>query len=76
MTRSLCTIARDIRSDWKNVNYAAAPYLDAMSCLGPITDAYGFDSGRNVVCYFLSNASQWRGETARAIKAELKEMLK
>jgi hypothetical protein len=47
-----------------------------MSCLGPITDTYGLDSGIIVVSYFLSNASQWRGETARAIKAELKEMLK
>jgi hypothetical protein len=29
-----------------------------------------------VVAYFLSNASSYRGETARKVKAELKAMLK
>jgi len=29
-----------------------------------------------IVRYFLSNATTWRGETARRIKAELKQMLK
>jgi hypothetical protein len=28
------------------------------------------------VRYFLANATSWKGETARAIKAELKAMLK
>jgi hypothetical protein len=28
------------------------------------------------VLYFLSNASSWRGEVAKAIKAELKAMVK
>jgi len=28
------------------------------------------------VRYFLSNATTWRGDTARRIKAELKEMLR
>jgi len=29
-SRPLHAIARDIRADWKPVNYAAVPYLDAM----------------------------------------------
>jgi len=34
------------------------------------------DSGDSIVRYFLSNASTWRGETARRVKKELNAMLK
>lgn len=74
MTRPLHEIAREIRSDWKKVNYAAVPYLEAMGTLNSIEDNYIFDSGRSVVLYFLSNASSWRGDVARRIKKELKGM--
>jgi hypothetical protein len=74
--RALSAIARDIRADWKPVNYAAKPYLDAMSTLDNINDKYMFDSGRSIVLYFLANASSWRGDKARAIKSELKSMTK
>ena len=74
--RSLSTIAREIKRDWKNVNYAAKPYLDTMLSLNNVNDNYMFDSGVSVVLYFLSNASTWRGETAKRIKAELKAMVK
>jgi len=75
MARSLSTIAADIRTDWKKVNYAAEPYLDAMFRLDGIDSRYYEDDARSIVRYFLSNASLWRGDTARQIKAELKEML-
>jgi hypothetical protein len=74
--RPLYEIAAEIRKDWKNVSPYAAPYLNAMSCLETISENYGFDSGRSIVSYFLANAGSWRGETAKRIKAELKEMLK
>ena len=74
--RSLREIARDIRRDWRPVNYAAKPYLDAMGSLGSITDNYDQDSGASIVAYFLSNATSWRGDVAKQIKAELKAMLK
>jgi hypothetical protein len=74
--RSLSTIAREVRKDWAKVNYAAEPYLAAMAQLNSINDPYYQDSGRSIVMYFLGNASSWRGETAKAIKAELKGMLK
>lgn len=74
--RPLYTIAADIRRDWKNVNYAAKPYLEAMSGLDAISDQFGMDSGHGIVAYFLGNASSWRGDKAKAIKAELKAMLK
>jgi hypothetical protein len=74
--RPLYEIAQDIRRDWgANVNYAAKPYLDAMRELTSITDQYYEDSAKSIVAYFLSNASSWRGETAKAIKAELKALL-
>lgn len=74
--RSLDTIAREIRADWKNVYFGAEPYLRAMAMLDGMDSYYYEDSARNVVRYFLSNAGTWRGATARRIKAELKEMLK
>lgn len=69
-------LAREIRRDWKNVNYAARPYLDAMAGLVEITGSYGHDSGTSIVRYFLANATGWRGQKAREIKAELKRRLK
>jgi hypothetical protein len=74
--RPLHLIASDIRKDWKNVNYGAKPYLSAMASLESINSMYGYDSAKSVVMYFLSNASAWRGDTAKAIKAELKAMIK
>lgn len=74
--RSLSEIASEIYSDWKNANFAAKPYLQAMRNLNSVNDNYYFDSGKDMVIYFLSNANTWRGETARRIKKELKEMIK
>jgi len=76
--RSISTIAREIEADWskigKGVNYAAKPYLNAMKSLDKVSDDYGADTGKSVVLYFLSNASSYRGETAKRLKAELKAM--
>jgi len=74
--RSLSTIAREIRTTWPNVDYAAKPYLDAMSTLNSIKDPYLCDTASSIVAYFLSNASTWRGEDAKRIKSELRGMLK
>ena len=74
--RTINQIASEIENSWANVNYAARPYLDAMHTLTNINDNYMYDSARSVVLYFLSNASSWRGDKAKAIKAELKAMLK
>lgn len=76
MARPLYEIAREIRKTWTKVSPYAEPYLEAMQSLNTINDNYYFDSGKSIVLYFLSNANTWRGEDARRIKAELKEMLK
>jgi len=75
MARPLYEIASEIRKDWKKVNYAAVPYLDAMRDLNSVADNYYADSGKSVVAYFLANANSWRGDVARRVKAELKGML-
>jgi len=73
--RTLHEIANEISLNWKKPHFAAVPYLKAMAALGTIEERYGAESGRSIVLYFLGNAKTWRGETARRVKAELKEML-
>jgi hypothetical protein len=46
-----------------------------MRHINGIGDKYYADDASSVVRYFLANATAWRGDTARAIKAELKAML-
>ena len=80
--RPLYIIAREILDEihgehWKAPSRAyAKPYATAMLQLSSIEDYYGTDSARSVVLYFLSNAGTWKGETARRIKTELREILK
>ena len=74
--RPLYLIAAEIRADWKKPYFGAVPYLSAMSTLSDIRDNYIYDDGKSIVLYFLSNATTWRGETARRVKAELKELCK
>lgn len=73
--QSISTIAREISRDWKNVNYAAKPYLQAMRSLDSASDSFGYDSAKSVVAYFLANASGYRGEAAKAHKAALKAIV-
>ena len=75
MARPLYEIAREIRKAWTKVSPCAEPYLEAMQSLDSINDNYYYDSGKSIVLYFLGNAITWRGEDARRIKAELKEMV-
>jgi hypothetical protein len=77
--RSLSTIAGEIMgSPWyrSNASIYARDYIQAMQLLNKITDQYFADSAESVVRYALSNLSTWRGDQARAIKAELKDLLK
>lgn len=74
--RLIKDIAWDINKEWKNVNYAAKPYLEAMSELEFINDSYYNDTANYIILYFLSNASSFRGERAKLLKLELKQLLK
>lgn len=76
MPRPIYQIAENIWHDWKKPYFGAIPYIAAMRSLDKITDNYVADSGRSIVLYFLSNSNTWRGETAKRIKSELKQLLR
>lgn len=73
--RPLFVIADEVSLCWKKPYFGAVPYLEAMKALSVPDDKFGFDSGKEIVLYFLANASGWRGEDARRIKAELKAIV-
>ena len=70
------TIISDLKTQGKSIPSAAAPYLLAMRTMGSINENYGADSGASIVAYLLSNLASYKGETAKAIKAELKSRMK
>jgi len=74
--RNLRDIAKEIRGDWKRINNGAArEALECMETMGDIKEPFGTDpNGYGVVGSFLSNSMGWRGEKARGIKKELREM--
>ena len=74
--RKLHEIALEVERCWERPYFGAVPYLNAMKSLHTVCDNYGMDSGRSIVYYFLANAATWRGENARRIKQELKNLLK
>lgn len=74
--RTIRAIAQDIKTEWKKVYFGAVPYLDAMLSLNDKTSNFYGDSAETIVIYFLSNASTFRGERAKELKAELKQIIK
>lgn len=75
MPRPIYEIAQEIREKWAKISPYAAPYLDAMDQLDSINDNYYFDSAKSVVLYFLANAQSFKGEDARRLKKELKDLI-
>jgi peptidoglycan hydrolase-like protein with peptidoglycan-binding domain len=71
-TLDISQLAAIADEDWVQVSPHARPYLDAMKSLSSTSQAYGADRGSDIVMYFLSNATGWRGDIARKVKAELK----
>ena len=71
--RTLSEIAKDILTAWKKPSPYAMPYLKAMLTINSSDPnaAYYADSARSLVVYFLANASTFRGEEARRLKAEI-----
>ena len=72
---NISEIAAIISKDWKNVNYAEKPYLEAMFSLQTISDTCLNDDARSIINYFLGNATSWRGDTAREVKKKLKTLV-
>ena len=75
MNRSISSIARDIKRVWIKPYFGAKPYLDAMEYLDNINDTYIYDDAKTVIMYFLANASTFRGNDAKILKAELKALI-
>ena len=74
--RLISEVARDISRAWPKPHFTAKPYLDAMKSLGTASDQFGLESAKSIVLYFLSNAAAFRGPQAKALKQELKEIIK
>ena len=72
--RALSVIMKEVKAEWKKPYFGAVPYIEALSELNSSKDKYGMDDARSLVLYFLANSQTWRGDTARRIKAELKQM--
>ena len=72
--RKLSEIARDILQHWKNPYLGAKPYIQAMLLINSAEPnaPYLYTTAEDIVAYFLANATTFRGEDARRIKAELK----
>ena len=75
MNRKLSEIAKDILQHWKNPYFGAKPYIQAMLLINSADPKapYLQESAEDIVAYFLANATSFRGEDARRIKAELKK---
>lgn len=75
--RTFAAVARDIKKKWKNINFAAIPYLEALLAL-ETTDKnakYYLDNAEDIVLRFLCNASTFRGAKAKELKTELKSLI-
>lgn len=78
ISRPLYEIARDALSDPTlkgNARTYSEPYLEALLSCSTGHDMYYMDTADSCVRYALSNLTHWRGDSAKAIKAELKAHL-
>lgn len=73
--RPISAVAQEILRDWQKPHPFAKPYLDAMLTLRLPTDRYLAEDGHSIVVYFLANASTYRGDRARLLKAELRAII-
>jgi len=74
--RPVYKIANEILNDWKAPYFGARPYLAAMLTINNELENYGQDTAKSIILYFLSNASAYRGDKAKQLKAELKNLIK
>jgi hypothetical protein len=74
--RSLREIAAEIRADWKKIDGAAEGYLANFENCSDLETRSVMGTAFDAVLGFSHNCQTWRGETARRVKHELREMLK
>jgi hypothetical protein len=75
--RALRDIAREIAADWHTIyNGGARDALASMHTMGAVTEPFGAGpNGYSIVGTFLAHSVGWRGQVARRVKTELREML-
>ena len=83
MSRPLNKIAAEILADFGPPGQSqpaykvwCKPYVKAMLSIRSLDESYGLDPAEDIVVRFLVNASSWRGETAKRVKAELNQIIK
>lgn len=78
MPRTFAQIAKDIKIAWPKINPYAKNYLNALMEINSSdpTAKYYLDEAGDIALYFLSNATSFRGEQARKLKQELKDLIK
>lgn len=74
--RPIYQIAQDIKDAWKNPSPYALAYLNPMLTLNSIEDHYFFDDAERIILCFLNEARSFKGEKAKELKQELKDLLK
>lgn len=76
--RTFAEIVNEIRQVWTKPYFGAEPYLDALAQVhsSDKNAPYLFETAKDLVPYLLANMTSFRGEDAKRIKAELKEMIK
>ena len=61
---------------WREKYWAAAPYINALLDCETVNDQYGADSAKILIAYLLGNLSGYKGDKAKALKKELKDLIK
>lgn len=75
-TMTISDIARVVNKHWPKPYFGAVPYIQSMTACETLDSRFIAEDGKTQVLYFLSNATTWRGEVARLVKAELNRRLK
>jgi len=68
--------AAEIEGDWRKIkNQGARDALECMKKIASVSDPFGASpNGYEVVGGFLTHAIGWKGNVARRVKRELREM--
>ena len=73
---TLSQIADLISNSWNNMPLKIDEYVEAMSQIESIEDKYGdYETGAEIVTYFLANAKSWQGDIAKDVKQHLNNLI-
>lgn len=74
---TLSQISDLISNSWNNMPEKAYCYVEAMSQIESLEDKYGdYETGLEIVSYFLTNAKTWQGNIAKNVKQHLNNLIR